>query len=52
MEFTSRQKKVTVMVLLLCSPWILCQAWITVSAPDEVFTTEEIQCIEWMVNTL
>jgi len=39
MEFTSRQKKVTVMVFLLCSPWLLCQAWITVSAPDEVFTT-------------
>jgi|TARA_B110000881_G_C18299550_1_gene376302 uncharacterized protein (DUF1499 family) len=39
MEFTSRQKKVTVMVLLLCSPWLLCQAWIAVGAPDEAFTT-------------
>jgi uncharacterized protein (DUF1499 family) len=39
MEFTSRQKKVTVMVLLLCSPWFLCQAWIAVGAPDEAFTT-------------
>ncbi len=39
MEFTSRQKKVTVMVLLLCSPWLLCQAWIAVGAPDDAFTT-------------
>lgn len=39
MEFTSRQKKVTAMVLLLCSPWLLCQAWIAVGAPDEAFTT-------------
>jgi uncharacterized protein (DUF1499 family) len=39
MEFTSRQKKVTVMILLLCSPWLLCQAWIAVGAPDEAFTT-------------
>lgn len=39
MKFTSRQKKVTVMVLLLCSPWLLCQAWIAVGAPDEAFTS-------------
>ncbi|MGY8728340.1 MAG: DUF1499 domain-containing protein [Candidatus Poseidoniales archaeon] len=39
MEFSPRQKKATMLVFLLCSPWLLCQAWIAVGAPDEAFTS-------------
>ena len=39
MQFSPRQKKATMLVLLLCSPWLLCQAWIAVGAPDEAFTS-------------
>jgi hypothetical protein len=35
MQFFFRKKRATVLVLLLCSPWLLCQAWIAVGAPDE-----------------
>lgn len=39
MQFSPRQKRATVLVFLLCSPWLLCQAWIAVGAPDEAFTS-------------
>ena len=39
---THRQKIATTLVLLLCSPWLLCQVWITVGAPDEAFTSMPI----------
>ena len=39
MQFSSRQIKGLTLVLLLSSPWLLCQAWIVTSAPDEVWNT-------------
>tara|TARA_B100001094_G_scaffold126862_1_gene122910 strand:+ start:1366 stop:1854 length:489 start_codon:yes stop_codon:yes gene_type:complete len=39
MQFSSRQTKGFILVLLLSSPWLLCQAWIATSAPDEVWNT-------------
>lgn len=39
MQFSSRQIKGLTLVLLLSSPWLLCQAWILTSAPDEVWNT-------------
>lgn len=39
MQFSSRQTKGFMLVLLLSSPWLLCQAWIATSAPDEVWNT-------------
>ena len=39
MQFSSRQTKGLILVLILSSPWLLCQAWIATSAPDEVWTT-------------
>jgi len=39
MQFFFRQKRAIVLVFLLCSPWLLCQAWIAVGAPDEAFTS-------------
>ena len=62
MQLTPRQKKAAMLVVLLCSPWLLCQTWIAVGAPDEallpcqsvpttvviVHTLEVMQCIEWM----
>tara|TARA_B110001452_G_scaffold225622_2_gene199644 strand:- start:177 stop:671 length:495 start_codon:yes stop_codon:yes gene_type:complete len=39
MEFTSRQKNGIILVALLCSPWLLCQAWIAVGAPDETIAS-------------
>ena len=39
MQLSSRQIKGLTLVLILSSPWLLCQAWIATSAPDEVWTT-------------
>ena len=39
MKLSSRQIKGLTLVLLLSSPWLLCQAWIVTSAPDEVWNT-------------
>ena len=39
MQFSSRQIKGLTLVLLLSSPWLLCQAWIVTSAPGEVWNT-------------
>ena len=39
MQLTPRQKKAAMLVVLLCSPWLLCQTWIAVGAPDEAFTS-------------
>ena len=39
MQFSPRQIKGLTLVLLLSSPWLLCQAWIVTSAPDEVWDT-------------
>ena len=39
MQLSSRQIKGITLVLILSSPWLLCQAWIATSAPDEVWTT-------------
>ena len=39
MQLSSRQIKGLTLVLLLSSPWLLCQAWIVTSAPDEVWNT-------------
>jgi uncharacterized protein (DUF1499 family) len=32
-------KRNLLIVLLICSPWFVCQVWIQVSAPNEVWTT-------------
>jgi uncharacterized protein (DUF1499 family) len=32
-------KRNLLIVLLLCSPWFVCQVWIQVSAPNEVWTS-------------
>ena len=45
MQLSSRQIKGLTLVLLLSSPWLLCQAWIATSAPDEVWTTMPL-CLE------
>ena len=39
MQLSSRKIKGFVLVLLLSSPWLLCQAWIAVSGPDEEWDT-------------
>ena len=39
MQLSSSQIKGLVLVLLLSSPWLLCQAWIATSAPDKVWET-------------
>ena len=39
MQLSSRQIKGLTLVLILSSPWLLCQAWIVTSAPDEVWNT-------------
>ena len=38
MDRSTLQKRGIVLVLLISSPWLLCQAWIAVGAPDEAFT--------------
>ena len=39
MQLSSRQIKGLTLVLILSSPWLLCQAWIVTSAPVEVWNT-------------
>ena len=34
-----KTKRNLLIVLLICSPWFVCQVWIQVSAPNEVWTT-------------
>ena len=34
-----KTKRNLLIVLLLCSPWFVCQVWIQVSAPNEVWTS-------------
>ena len=34
-----KTKRNLVIVLLICSPWFVCQVWIQVSAPNEVWTS-------------
>ena len=50
MKFTSRQKKGIMLVALLCSPWLLCQAWIAVGAPDEHINSMPTSCPEDSAN--
>jgi uncharacterized protein (DUF1499 family) len=38
MDRSTLQKRGILLVLLISSPWLLCQAWIAVGAPDEAFT--------------
>ena len=38
MDRSTLQKRGIVLVLLISSPWLLCQAWIAVGAPNEAFT--------------
>lgn len=49
MQLASRQIKGFVLVLLLSSPWLLCQAWIAVSGQDEVWDTMPV-CPEYSRN--
>ena len=37
-----KTKRNLLIVLLICSPWFMCQVWIQVSAPNEVWTTMPI----------
>ena len=37
MEFSARQKNGLFLAFLLASPWLLCQAWIAVEAPNKAF---------------
>jgi len=37
MEFSPRQKRGLMLAFLLASPWLVCQAWIAVEAPNNAF---------------
>ena len=39
MERSTLQRRGIILALLIASPWLLCQVWIAVGAPDEAFPT-------------
>ena len=49
MQLSPRQIRGFVLIVLLSSPWLGCQVWIAVSAPDEVWETMPV-CPEYSSN--